>query len=356
MQDFRLFRALLSHSPPSKFLSVLKYIAYVVLLANVGSLPFVWHIRVFWPIVVLKIEYYILRTRLIFTSKAERVRLLTATAEDLCPVGANPFELVTVYRRWASFDDVDMFGLHLSNSSYAKASPAFDSARLRALITSFPAWGRSGGQMALGATSYHFIREIPPLVTYEVRLTIGSWDHKWMYILARFVTRPKGRNATRSTSATVNGGAQQNGTTEVEKAVDAIVGGTRVPVLEPDGAILHCVAVSQVCFKHGRITIPPAVILGCEGFTKPPCPDTGISSYSRASPPPNWAKSQAVRVAPAGSMSKFQAFLKGGWRDIPENERWWEDALGGPIEKKRKANLEILESLKLGLEGAKSIY
>jgi hypothetical protein len=126
--------------------------------------------------------------------------------------------------------------------------------------------------------------------------------------------------------------------------------------MEPDGAILHCVAVSLVCFKYGRITIPPAVVLGTEGYTKPPCPDSGMSAYSHANPPPNWVKSQAIRVAPTGNMANFQAFLKSGWRDVPESERWWEEALGGPVEEKRQANLEILESLKFGLERARSIY
>ncbi|KAF9221589.1 hypothetical protein BS17DRAFT_785016 [Gyrodon lividus] len=364
VQDFRLsykqFQALLiSRSPGSKFFSLFKYVVYIILLANAGSLPFVWHVRVFWPIVATRIEYYVLRSRLIFTPKAERVRILAAWAEGLSPVGANPFEIVTTYRRWASIDDADMFGMHLSNSSYAKA---LDSARLRALIKLFPAWGRSGGQMALGATHYHFIREIPPLATFEIKLTIGSWDHKWLYLIARYVTRPKGRNANFSskgretcTLATPSDAVHQNSTGDIEKAVNAIVTGPRAPVLEPDGAILHCVAVSQVCFKHGRITNPPAVVLGAEGFTKPPFPDSGISSYSHINPPPNWVKSQAIRVAPVGNMSNFQTFLMGGWRGVPEGERWWEEALGGLIEEKRQANLEILDSLKLGLERARTM-
>ena len=102
----------------------------------------------------------------------------------------------------------------------------------------------------------------------------------------------------------------------------------------------------------GRITVPPAVVLASEGFTKPPS-DGG--SYSHANPPPNWSKAQALRVPPHGSIDNFGAFLRGKWRDIPEGERWWEDALGGPIETKRQANLEMLESLKLGLEQTRTL-
>ena len=47
----------------------------------------------------------------------------------------------------------------------------------------------------------------------------------------------------------------------------------RAPIIEPDEAILHCGAVSQVCFKWGRITppptVPPTVVLTSDGFTKP---------------------------------------------------------------------------------------
>ena len=135
---------------------------------------------------------------------------------------------------------------------------------------------------------------------------------------------------------------------------------SRAPIVEPDGAILHCVAVSQVCFKWGRITVPPTVVLASDGFTKPyddggNVNSAGARSYSHANPPPNWIKSQALRVPPHGSMEIFRAFLQSKWRDAPDGERWWEDALGGSIETKRQANLEILESLKAGLERARTL-
>jgi hypothetical protein len=197
--------------------------------------------------------------------------------------------------------------------------------------------------------------------------------------VARYVTRRSRRHAIdrspqSSTPSTPNDVLTpvQNGSADVEHAVTAIINpdaiGTentrRAPLLEPDGAILHCVAVSQICFKRDRITVPPAVVLASEGFTKP-CGDTdadsvdgasaGVRSYSHTNPPPNWIKSQLVRVPPHGSMDNFRAFYRGKWREVPEGERWWEDALGGSIEAKRRANLEILESLKLGLERARTL-
>ncbi|KAH7882582.1 hypothetical protein F5I97DRAFT_279688 [Phlebopus sp. FC_14] len=390
---------LLDLIPRADYRACLKYCIYIVLVANAGSLPFVWHsksqhillvltrphgvttVRVFWPIFAARLEYYALRSRLIFTPKAIRTKIITDWGENLCPVGTNPFELVTVYRRWASIDDADMFGMHLSNSSYAKA---LDSARLRVLVKAFPAWGRSGGQMALGATHYHFIREIPFFATYEIRTSIGSWDHKWMYLIARYVTLPNrlktkprssvptsiGTTPSHASSTSSPSTPNQNGTTTdaVHKTMDAIIK-ARTPILEPDGAVLHCIAVSQICFKHGRITIPPAVLLASEGFSKPPPPpstplssfvdlelrEPTPSSYSRTNPPPNWPKSQALRVAPTGSPDTFRTFLRGGWRDVPQGERWWEEALGGPIEEQRRANLDRVEALRVGLERTRAI-
>lgn len=194
--------------------------------------------------------------------------------------------------------------------------------------------------------------------------------------MARYVTRPSRRHATRyspqsSTPSTPNEAPVRNGSADVQQVVSAIIqdsSGTgsprRAPIVEPDGAILHCVAVSQICFKWSRITIPPAVVLASEGFTKPYGDGDGVDSaatgasmrsYSPANPPPNWIKSQSLRVPPHGSMDKFRSFLKGEWRDAPEGERWWEDALGGSIEAKRQANLEILESLKVGLERSRTL-
>ena len=191
--------------------------------------------------------------------------------------------------------------------------------------------------------------------------------------MARYVTRRSRRHATdrspqSSSPPTPNDvlTPTQNGSADVEHAVAAIINpnanGTestrRAPVVEPDGAILHCVAVSQICFKQDRITVPPAVVLASEGFTKPytGSASTGVRPYSHTNPPPNWIKSQSLRVPPHGSMDTFRAFYRGKWREVPEGERWWEDALGGSIEANRQANLEILESLKLGLEGARTLH
>jgi hypothetical protein len=109
---------------------------------------------------------------------------------------------------------------------------------------------------------------------------------------------------------------------------------------EEDGAILHTISVSQMCFKIGRITIPPAIALAINGLTH-------AKGYSLSNPPPNWTAMKQVR-----DMKKF---LSGGWKEVEEKDRWWEEALGGEVEERRRRNLEILQGGKGMLEGVKDI-
>ena len=123
-------KTLLDRSPRARLLFILKYAAYIVLLINFGSLPFVWAseslvflpfvgrsrstwrvtgstmcfsiVRVYWPILVIRLRYWVLRCKLVFASRNERTHALIAWAENLSPVGTNPFEFSAVYRRWAS--------------------------------------------------------------------------------------------------------------------------------------------------------------------------------------------------------------------------------------------------------------
>jgi len=159
-----------------------------------------------------------------------------------------------------------------------------------------------------------------------------------------------------TTPATPGNTTEVDSNLQAEKTAKAMEGlaAAQSKMPESDGAILHCVAISYICFKHGRITVPPGVLLPCEGFSKPPS-TASAAPFSSTNPPAHWKKAQALRVAPSGSMSTFTKFLKGGWRDVPEDERWWEDALDGPIEEQRKANLEILDPVRKGMEGARFI-
>ncbi|KAG0708711.1 hypothetical protein DFH29DRAFT_979345 [Suillus ampliporus] len=350
-------------------LSSIKYIFLVLLLVNCRSLPFAWHIRLLLPVLRLRLQYYLLRLRIIFKPERVKAKILNDWSEALCPIGANPFKLVTIQHGWAIFVQ------------------AHDGAGFKMALEAFPAFARSGGSIALGSTHFHFIREIPFLARYEIRLSIGAWDHKWMFIIARYVSFPKNRhlqhlgthdNGAKSsksltasnnfpqmlhtpaedliTPPTLGDASEEDSNLQVEKTTQAMkaLATAQSQMTEPDGAVLHCVATTYICFKHGRITVPPGIILPCEGFSNPPS-TASAAPFSPTNPPAHWKKAQALRVAPSGSMPAFVEFLKGGWRDVPEGERWWEDALDGPIEEQRKANLRIFDSIRNGMEEARSL-
>lgn len=128
-----------------------------------------------------------------------------------------------------------------------------------------------------------------------------------------------------------------------------IITAARLRAEEPDGATLNCVAISETCFKIGRITVPPSIALVMNGISQPS--STGIR-YSHENPPPYWNKVKDLTRDPAA----IRAFLTGGWRDVPPSERWWESALTGSIEQTRKTNLELLDGLRRSMEGAKALY
>ena len=125
-----------------------------------------------------------------------------------------------------------------------------------------------------------------------------------------------------------------------------------VPTEEPDGATLHCISVSELCFKVGRITVPPALVFACEGFSGPP--PSGAQPYTLANPPPHFLAAQSMQKKDLakGHLKTFQSFLKGGWRDVPPGERWWENAFGPEIEERRKKNLEAIYGITTGMDAA----
>jgi hypothetical protein len=127
-----------------------------------------------------------------------------------------------------------------------------------------------------------------------------------------------------------------------------IIAAARLRSEEPDGAILNCVAISETCFKIGRITVPPSIALVMNGFSQP---STGVP-YSHENPPPAWRNVKEL----TSDLKATRAFLTGGWRDVPPAERWWEHALTGSIEQTRKRNFELLDGLRRSMEGGKALY
>ena len=116
---------------------------------------------------------------------------------------------------------------------------------------------------------------------------------------------------------------------------------------ESDDTILHAVAVSRLCFKMGRITVPPAVVLALHGFSEAPTQGT---SYSHENPPPSFIQAKKMSRLRGGNAKRLIELCKEGWRAVPSGQRWWEDALDGSVEARRTARLGAMEALATGAE------
>ncbi|KAF9523669.1 hypothetical protein CPB83DRAFT_862450 [Crepidotus variabilis] len=353
-----------------------KLLVALLFLINIRSWPLAWHIRIFRPVLLRRFQHAWLRARTRFLSRTAQTQAEDRWLDSICPIAANPQETTITYRSWASPDDSD-WNLHMSNSCYPKI---LDGARLKAAVELFPMFFRAGGWLPLAATHFHFVKEIPMLSSYEVRLTMGAWDHKWMYVIGKFVCKPNGKKkrqlvpppsqpvegeATASQIIALGNGDSEAVTSSIQSpsgltpAINNITGtDTRASLnavaaqlagKEADGAVLHTIAVSQICFKIGRITIPPSLVLATNGFT-------GISGYTTNAPHPQWAEAKKIMSYPAGgSPRKLREFLSGGWKNVPDNERWWEIAMGPDVEQKRLKNMSLIDDLRKGMESVGSI-
>ncbi|KAK7027822.1 peptidase A1 domain-containing protein [Favolaschia claudopus] len=348
-------------------LVIAKYLAYLLLLLNIRSFPLVWHFRLFRAFIHLGLSLQWHKLTHFYLPKSKRLEALRDWYEKDQPIGVHPFRKEWAYKHWVGPDDSDFY-LHMSNSSYPKI---MDIVRFQLAPVSFPNLFRTGGWVALAATHFSFVREIPMFSTYEVRASIGAWDDKWLWCVCRFVKPPSKHQKNKSNSKPksetklppLTGNEHLNGNANGESNPDATSRALldrAARTTEPDGAVLYTVAVSQCCFKQGRITVPPAVVFAANGFyaAAPPPQADSISSSSSPSAsastssfdkiksnpttrpfPPHWP---AVRKI-THSASTLKRFYAGGWR----GERWWEDAFRG-CEEERRERVGVFSGCELG--------
>ena len=114
--------------------------------------------------------------------------------------------------------------------------------------------------------------------------------------------------------------------------------------------LLHTIVISQLCFKVGRISVPPGLVLAVNGFT-------GAAGHSLANPHPEWDDAQqTMSISIGGSPKKLKELMAGGWRDVPESQRWWDKSLGEKVEAQRLRNISVIERLRRGLENARALW
>ncbi|CAE7085804.1 unnamed protein product [Rhizoctonia solani] len=338
----------------------IKWFILLIFLLNARSWPGVWHLRVFASVIRIRLHALLYKRgngRKWWTSISPVGRSVFPT-----PDGSDKGAL-SVLKCWASPDDCDWNG-HLSNSCYAKN---LDPARMQACIDWFPAFFGDNGWVALGGAHYHYIREIPINTHYEVRMSIGGWEDKWIYLVAKFVSHPKKTKSgsqtkhshnlhtkptaiptitTPSTPLVTETSTPAEPATQVNGALAPLDASTVDTKLAPntppkptlrthddDGALIHCIAVSTYCFKHGRITVPPRVVLAMCGF-----------SLTEVGDENNWTSANALRDRRSYRISDF---LRGGWKS--EENKFWEASPKVEAERMRRA--ADLKKLTEGMDG-----
>ncbi|CAE6358281.1 unnamed protein product [Rhizoctonia solani] len=336
---------------------VIKWVIFAVFMLNVKSFPGAWHVRVLMPLLKHRLSGLLNRRgdgHKWWTSVSPVGRSVFPT-----PDGSDKGALVVLECR-ATLDDCDWIG-HLSNSSYAKN---LDPARMNMLLSWFPAFFNDGGMAALGAAHYQYIREIRMNKRYEIRLSIEAWEDKWLYCVAKFVSHTNkklnsGDSKSTSThtsfipSTSTPGTPYITETTTPAERFDYKSQDTRaldtsivdkelnsasekkqaLQTHDTDGALIHCIAVSAICFKHGRITVPPNVVLATSGYSLTEPGDTS-----------NWLHAKRLRERGRGMMSEF---FRGGWKS--EENKFWE--VGSKVEAERVRRLIGVRKLTEGMNG-----
>ncbi|KAJ3872271.1 hypothetical protein F5051DRAFT_456670 [Lentinula edodes] len=310
---------------------IVKWVLIAIALLNCRSWPLIWNVRVFLPVAKYFLASWIFNLNLLFVSRKHGDALRQERKSRMSCLGRNPLEITTSYHSWAGFDDCD-YNLHMSNSVYPKI---LDMVRMKAVIEHFPLYLRTGGVLVLSGTHFDFIREIPMLARYETRVSIASWDDKQLYLIARFVTVPVKKE-------------HQNISDSDPKKFNASLGAL-ILLKEPDGATVHCVSINQFIFKQGRITVPPALALACEGYANL---SLNNQKYSLTDPPPHW--SHVKEVMKTGGAKALSNYMK-SWKTVPEHNRWWKSVFNGAIEDQRAAHLSLIQGVWKGMQGARSI-
>ncbi|CEL58631.1 hypothetical protein RSOLAG1IB_08693 [Rhizoctonia solani AG-1 IB] len=346
-------------------LKVIKWVGFVVLVLNFKSFPGVWHILM--PLLKHRLSGLLNRRG----GGSEWWTSVSPVGRSVFPTpdGSDKGALVVLECR-ATLDDCDWIG-HLSNSSYAKN---LDPARMRMLLSWFPAFFDDGGMAALGAAHYQYIKEIRMNAKYEIRLSIGAWEDKWVYCVAKFVSHTKQKSTSKSqrsdssstqtpfipsvstlptpsvstlptpsvteapTPAELVASKSQDktvfDTSIVDKALFSVEEKKQVlQTHDTDGALIHCIAVSAICFKHGRITVPPNIVLATSGYSLTEPGDTN-----------NWLCARRLRERGRVAMSEF---FRGGWKS--EDNKFWE--VVPKVETERIKRLAELKKLTEGMNG-----
>ncbi|KAJ3793658.1 hypothetical protein GGU11DRAFT_691372 [Lentinula aff. detonsa] len=329
---FASFLSSLSSLIPS-FISFLPHLFVSLLILNSRSLPFTWTFRVLWCVIKVRTRYSVAWARVWarYWMRCSKKLVGGFWLESVTPVGAHPFEWEGSYATWVGFDDSD-FNMHMSNSSYPKV---LDFARTKASLELFPQFLRVGGHVALSSTHFQFIQEIPLFAKYQILTSIGAWDEKWCYLIFRFVTiENKYKDNQHSGSANVPRIRVTPPNLNKDHSPDPVHFSFSSNLHQSQSSFnlnshptvpnakLHTIAVSRICFKVGRITVPPTIVFTTNGISlssSSPSP-FAVAKFSHTNPPPSWTEHGLYLIAKthSGDEAKLREFYRGAWRNTEE--------------------------------------
>ncbi|EPQ31819.1 uncharacterized protein PFL1_00018 [Pseudozyma flocculosa PF-1] len=245
----------------------------LVLGLHYKSLPFAWHIRLFW--IAIKARYRTTPPLFLARTSPRISRSTPHLLLDSLPIGVDVFDDRVVEHFKVGFDDGDFLG-HLSNSCYPKN---LDYVRMSYAMQRLPVFARDGGWTALAAIQFKFLREIPIGKRYSVRVGVLGWDDKWFYVRSEFYTTLRSKK------------------------------------IDEDQETIHCEATSRHCFKYRRRTIPPWLVFATAGYSPRSSADRRV----------NWEKTEGVRLSLAKRSRGGKVNLLDAWsRNVgTEREEEW---------------------------------
>ncbi|KLJ05521.1 hypothetical protein EMPG_10995 [Blastomyces silverae] len=246
-------------------------LAILLILVNIKSLPFAWHIRVF---------YYLFKN--VNFHRHSHPKLKAKFKKRTGNSGAHPLFTPISVMSHTSLLETD-YNLHKSNSTYFSdldisrtalvtniCTPGLEICR-RELDREFETTptttttangARSKkkkkypGKLAvfLGSVYCSFKKEIPPYERYEMQSRIAGWDEKWLYVVTYFLRPARRRGEPKTILAT---------------------------------------GISQYVIKKGRLTIKPAKVLKASGLI-PDRPAVAVPASSSSSSPPSLSSSNGT--------------------------------------------------------------
>ncbi|KAI0994684.1 hypothetical protein K3495_g13497 [Podosphaera aphanis] len=233
-----------------------RLLATAVIIANVKTLPFIWHMRV-WSAILKHCLFCKPKVPPEIAPSTLFLPVITSSRSPFSECDYNLHKSNSTY-----FSDLDVARSHII---CALLEPGIyrtqRNARERLVLTpeGIPVIGRWG--VNLGGTACNFKREIGIYEPYEMWTRLLCWDRKWLYFVTHFVK--KGTMRPSSYILTDGGWFHGGYRTITTENCDT------QPMDQIDQKAIFASAISKFVVKLGRLTVHPEVILNAANVLPP---------------------------------------------------------------------------------------